>query len=158
MITLIVKTRTTRTKRPMRRRMIAITIMSRKRVTRPCTTTSPLHQAWTLCQKKGVALVQDLLLALVPVLALAQAAVAGATPIIMCLMMTASQAYLSSMITCTLSTTMTDKSIVLMKAILFLPPSALQKQRRVSIASNRELRQQSKIRVSHLVSLFQIGD
>jgi hypothetical protein len=48
-ITLIVKTRTTKTKSPMRRRMTTGTITSRKRVTRSCTTTSPLHQAWTLC-------------------------------------------------------------------------------------------------------------
>jgi hypothetical protein len=46
-IILIAKTRTKRTKSPTRRRMIASAITSRKRVTKPYTTTSPLHQAWT---------------------------------------------------------------------------------------------------------------
>jgi hypothetical protein len=49
--------------------------------------TSPFNQAQTPCPKKGFALIQDLLLTLVT--ALAQAAAAGATPTIMCLMMTA---------------------------------------------------------------------
>jgi hypothetical protein len=42
-ITLIAKTRTTRTKSPTRGKMIAYAITSRKRETRPCTTTSPLY-------------------------------------------------------------------------------------------------------------------
>jgi hypothetical protein len=71
MINLVATTRTTRATSSMRRRMIASVITSRKRAMRPCTMTSPLHQARTLCPEKGVTLVQDLLLALVPALALA---------------------------------------------------------------------------------------
>ena len=155
MITLIVKTRTTRTKSHTRRRVIANAITSRKWVTRPCIMTSPLHQAQTPCSEKGVALVQYLLLALVP--ALAQAAVAGATPTIMCLMMTASHADPSSAITCTPRTMMTDITIILTRAILFSSPSLLQRQRVTSMPPIREPSQQRNIHVSHLVSLFQIG-
>ncbi len=123
-ITLITKTRTTRATSPMRRRMIASMITSRKRVTRPCTMTSPLNWAWTPHPEKRVALVQDLLLAFVPVLALTWAA--GAMPTIMRLIMIARQACPPSAGTCTLPRTMTtDISIFLTRAILFLPPSLL---------------------------------
>jgi hypothetical protein len=67
-ITLIAKTRTTRTKSPTRRRMIASAISSRKRVTRPCTTTSPFHQAWTLCPEKESLLFKISFLLLLPFL------------------------------------------------------------------------------------------
>ena len=68
--------------------MIASTITSRKRVTRPCTMTSPLCQAPAGCPEKGVNV--DLVCALALVLALVQAA--GATKIIMSNNMIASQA------------------------------------------------------------------
>ncbi len=112
-ITLIVKTRTTKTKSPTRRRMISSTITSRKKATRPC--------------NRKVALAQDLLLALIPILI--WAAAAGATPTIMCLIMTASQADPSSTITHTPRMMMTDVSITLTRVILFLPPSLLQWQK-----------------------------
>jgi hypothetical protein len=51
---------------------------------------------------------------------------------------------------------MADVSIALTRAILILPSSLLQWQRKVSAPTNRELRQQ-KIHVSHLMSLFQQG-
>ncbi len=114
-----------------------------------------------LVQKKGAALVEGLLLALALalVLAVAWAAAGGATPSIMCLMMTASQADPPSASTCTpLRMMTTDISIIPTRAILFSPPLPLQKWRRVSVPPKRELRQQSKIHVSHLVSLFQIGN
>jgi hypothetical protein len=98
-IILVMTTRTTRATSPMRRMMIASAITTRKRATRPCTMTSPLHQARTPSPKKGIALVQDLLLTLVPILALAQAAQAMTT--IMCPMMIARQAHTPSMGTCT---------------------------------------------------------
>ncbi len=72
--------------------------------------TSPLHQVQTPRPEKGVGLVQDLLLALAPVLA--QAAAAGATPTIMHLMMTASQLDPLSVITRTPRTTMMVITIV----------------------------------------------
>jgi hypothetical protein len=72
------------------RRMIASVITSRKRVTRPCTMTSPLHQAPAICLEVGVDLIPDLLCALTLVLALAQAA--GAMKTIMPNNMIASQA------------------------------------------------------------------
>jgi hypothetical protein len=55
-----------------------------------------------------------------------------------------------------LRTTTTDESTILKKAILFLPPLQLQKQRRTSVLPNRESCQLSNIFVSHLVSSFQI--
>jgi hypothetical protein len=69
--------RTLRTASPLKRRMIASTITSRKRAARPCTMTRPLCQAWTSCLERGVAHAQDLLCPFVPGLALARAA--GAT-------------------------------------------------------------------------------
>jgi hypothetical protein len=74
---LIMKIRSQRAASPMKRNMIASVIISRKRATRPCAMTSPLSQVRTIFPEKGVALVQDLLPALVLGLALAQAA--GAT-------------------------------------------------------------------------------
>jgi hypothetical protein len=157
MITLVTKTRATR-RSPTRRRMIASAITSKRRVIRPCTTTTPLCQAQTLCPEIGVAPVPGLLLALAPVLVLAQAAATGATPTIMLLIMTTSQVDPSSANTCTLRTKTMDITIVPTRAILFSPPVLLQKQRGTSILTNRESRQQSKIFVFHLVSLFQIGN
>jgi hypothetical protein len=61
--------------------------------------TSPLHRVWTPHPEKGVDPIQDLFLSLTTILILAQAAAAGATPTIMCLMMTASQADPSSVVT-----------------------------------------------------------
>ncbi len=158
-ITLIAKTRTTRTKSPMRIRMIASAITSRKIATRPCIMTSPLCQVQIPHQKKGVTPIQDLVLALVLVLALAGAAATGAMLTIMWLAMTASWADTPSASTRTPLTMMTmDISITLARAILISPPSPLQKQRtRVSVPPNRMLHQQSKICVSHFVSSSQIG-
>jgi hypothetical protein len=70
-------TRTQGTESPATRRMITSAISSRKRVTRPCTMTSPLCQAPAVCLEKGVNL--DLPCALDLVLALAQAAEATKT-------------------------------------------------------------------------------
>jgi hypothetical protein len=82
----------------------------------------------TSSRKMSLSLVQYLLLALVPVLAFAQAAVAGATPTIMRLMITANQAHTPSRSTCTPPRTMMmDVSITLTRTILFLPISLLQK-------------------------------
>jgi hypothetical protein len=135
-IILFAMARTIRATSSIRRRMVASAITSRKRVTSPCTMTSPLCQAWTLCPGKGVALVQDLLLALILGLALAQAA--GATTTIMCLMMIASRVHSHSAGTCTPPRGMTaDVSIALTRAIPFLPPSLLQRQREVSAPTNR---------------------
>jgi hypothetical protein len=80
--------------------------------------TSPLCQAWAIFPEEGVVLVQDLLCALVIVLALAQAA--RATSITMWLKMTAGQIRPSSAGTCTPQrvTTM-DISI---RAIPLMPP------------------------------------
>jgi hypothetical protein len=66
-----------RSKSPTTRRMIASAITSRKRVTRPCTMTSP--QAPAIRPKEGVDLVPDHLRALVLVLVLGLAQAAGAT-------------------------------------------------------------------------------
>jgi hypothetical protein len=75
---------------------------------------SPLHQTRTPHPEKGVALIQDLLLPPVPVLALAQAA--GATTTIMCLMMISRRAHHPSVGTCTPPRTLTmDISIALTK-------------------------------------------
>jgi hypothetical protein len=62
---------------PIKRRMIASVIISRKRATRPCIMTSPLCQVPATHPEEGVNLAQDLLCTLVLALALAQAA--GAT-------------------------------------------------------------------------------
>ncbi len=82
----------------------------------------------TSSRKMSLSRVQDLLLALVPVLALACAAAAGATPTIMRLMIIANQAHTPSGSTCTPPRTMTmDVTINLPRMILFLPISLLQK-------------------------------
>jgi hypothetical protein len=136
--------------------MIPSAITSQKRATRPCTMTSPLCPVQTSHPEGGVAFAQDLLCTLVPGLILAPAA--GAMTIIMWLKMNASQAHSPSAGICTLlRETMVDVSITVTRAIPFLPPSPLQRQRKVSAPTNRELRQQ-RIWVSHLISLFQIGN
>jgi hypothetical protein len=101
--------------------------------------TSPLSQAQAVHLEREVDLVQDLLHALNLGLALAQAV--GATAIIMSIKMIASRAQPLSASTCTPPrVTMADAFIALTKAIVFLPPSLFQKQRR-SAPRNRELRQ-----------------
>jgi hypothetical protein len=125
--------------------MIASMITSRKRVTKPCTMTSP--QAPAICLKEGANLVPDQLRALVLVLGLALAQVAGATATIMLIKMTASLVQHPSKgihpSTCNrtpLRVTTVDAFIARTKAILCLPPSLLRKQRR-STPRNMELRQ-----------------
>jgi hypothetical protein len=88
MIVVDASTGTQGTTSPTTRRMIASAITSRKKVTRPCTMTSPLRQAPAIHSEKGVNL--DLLCALALVPALARAA--GATKIIMLNNMIPSQA------------------------------------------------------------------
>jgi hypothetical protein len=117
---------------PTKRRMIASVITSRKRVTRPCTMTSP--QAPAICLKEGVNLIPDHLCALVLVLGLALAQAAGATATIILIKMTASlvqhpsKGILPSMGTRTPPrVTMVDAFITQTKAILCLPPSLLRK-------------------------------
>jgi hypothetical protein len=130
-INLVAMTRTIRATSPMRRRMIASAITPRKRVTRPCTMTSSLCQVRTPRSEKGFALTQNILLTLVPVLALAQAA--GPTTTIMWLAMIASQAHSPSVGTRTPPRAMTmDVSIALTRAIMLLPPSLLQRKRKVN--------------------------
>ena len=118
------------------------TIISRKRVTRPCTMTGP--QALTICPKEGVDLVPDHLCALILVLGPALAQAAGATATIMLIKMTTSQVQHPSKGihpstgTCTPLRVMTaDAFIARTKAKLCLPPSLLRKQRR-SAPRNRE--------------------
>jgi hypothetical protein len=107
-----------------------------------------------ICPEEGVVLVQDLFHALVLSLALAQAA--GATTATMWLKMTAGQICLSSVGTHTPLKVMTaGLSIALTRAILFLPPSLLQLQRKVSTPRNRELLQWRNL-VSDCMSLSQI--
>ncbi len=74
-------------------------IKTRKRATRPCIMTSPLHQAHAIHLEEGVILIQDLLCDLVLGLALAWAAGATTTP--MWLKMTASQVRSPMAGTCT---------------------------------------------------------
>jgi hypothetical protein len=107
--------------------------------------TSP--QAPAIRLKEGVDLALDHLHALVLVLGLALAQAAGATATIMLIKTTASlmhhpsKGIHPSIGTCTpLRVTMADAFIALIKAILSLPPSLLQRQRR-STPRNRELRQ-----------------
>jgi hypothetical protein len=138
-ITLDVMTRTQKAPSPMTRRMIASAITPRKRVTKPCIMTSPLSQALAICPEKGVNLVQDLLHALNPVLALAQTV--RATNTIMLTKMIASWAQPPSASTHTPPrVTMADTFIAPKKAIAFLLPSPLQRWRR-SAPRNRELHQ-----------------
>ncbi len=101
--------------------------------------TSPLSRVLDIFPEKEVDLVQDLLHALNLGLALAQAV--GTTTTIMSIKMIASQAQpLSASTRTPPRVTMADAFIALTKAILFLPPSLLQKQRR-SAPRNRELHQ-----------------
>jgi hypothetical protein len=136
-IALDVTTRTWKVPSPMTKRMITSTITPRKRATRPCIMTSPLSRAPVICPEKEVDLVQDLLRALNLGLALAQAV--GAMTTIMSTKMIASQAQTPSTGTPTPPRmTTADAFIALTKAILSLPPSLLQRQRK-SAPRNREL-------------------
>jgi hypothetical protein len=144
MIVLAAITRTQGATSPMTIRMIAGAITLRKRAMRPCMMTSPLCQAPAICLEEGVNLVPDLLHLQVLGLALAQAA--GATLIIMLTKTIAGQVqppstgiHPSTGI-CTPRTMMTDITIARSKAILSLPPSPLQRQRRIA-PRNRELHQ-----------------
>jgi hypothetical protein len=138
-IALDVMTRTQKVPSPATRIMIASAITPRKRATRPCIMTSSLPQAPAICPEKEVNLVQYLLLALNLGLALTQAA--GSTTTIMSTKMTVGRIRPSSAGTCTpLRVTMVDAFIALTKAILSLPPSLFQRQRR-SAPRNRELHQ-----------------
>ncbi len=103
--------------------------------------TSPLCQEPALCLEEGVDLVPDLLLALVLILALAQAA--GAMKTIMLNNMIASQAQPPSAGVRIPRMMMTDITIARTRAIAFLPPSLLQRQREVIAPQNKESHQQS---------------
>ncbi len=103
--------------------------------------TSPLYQAPSICHEEGVDLVLDLLCALALVLALAHAA--GATKTIMLNNMIASQAQPPNVGICTPRTMMMDITIARTRAITFLPPSLLQRQREVIAPRNRESHQHS---------------
>ncbi len=126
---------------PTTRRMITSVIISKKRATRPCTMTSPLCQAPAFCLEEGVDLIPDLLHAITLILALAQAA--GATKTIMSNNMITSRAQPPNAGVCIPRTMMTDITITRTRAIAFLPPSLLQRQREVIAPRNRESRQQS---------------
>jgi hypothetical protein len=139
MIVVDATTRIRGTASPTTRRMIASAITSRKRATRPCIMTSPLCQALAVCPEKGVNL--DLLRALPLVLALAQAA--EAMKIIMSNNMITSQAQRQNAGVCILRTMMTSITIARTRAIVFLQPSLLQRQREIIAPRNRESRQQS---------------
>ena len=134
-----VMTRTRGTASPTTRRMITSAITSRKKVTRPCTMTSPLRRAPTVCPEKGVNL--DLPHALDLVLALAQAT--EATKTIMLNNMIGSRAQRPKAGVRTPRTMTTDITIAQIRAIAFLPPSLLQRQREVITPRNKESRQQS---------------
>jgi hypothetical protein len=107
--------------------------------------TSP--QALAIFPKEGVNLISDHLRALVLILGLALAQAAGATATIMLIKMTASlvqrprKGIHPSTGTCTPPRVMTAGTFIARtKAILCLPPSLFQKQRR-STPRNRESRQ-----------------
>jgi hypothetical protein len=140
MIVVDVMTRTQGTASPTTRRMIASVITLRKRVMRPCTMTSLLCQEPAACPEKGVDL--DLLRALDLVLALAQAA--EATKTIMLNNMIRSRAQHPNAGVRTPRTTTMDITIARTRAIAFLPPSLLQRQREVIAPRNRESHQQSR--------------
>jgi hypothetical protein len=91
--------------------------------------------------EEGVNLVPDLICALALVLALAQAA--GATKTIMSNNMIANQAQPPNAGVRILKMMMADITIARTRAIAFLPPSLLQRQREVIAPQNIELRQQS---------------
>jgi hypothetical protein len=123
MIAVDITTRTRGTASPTTRRMIASVITSRKRVTRSCTMTSPLHQAPAVRLENGVDL--NLLCMLTLILALAQAA--GATKIIMSNNMIACQVQHSNMGVRTPRMMMTDITIARTRVMAFLLPSLLQR-------------------------------
>jgi hypothetical protein len=106
--------------------------------------TSPFCQALEICPEEGVDFVPDHLRALVFAFTLAQAA--GATTTIMFTKTIASQVQPPSRGIhpsrgiCTPKMTMVDITIAQTKAILSLPPSPLQRQRR-SAPRNRESHQ-----------------
>jgi hypothetical protein len=127
MIVVDVTTRTQGTASPTTKRMIKSAITSRKRVTRPCIMTSSLCRAPAIRPKEGVDLVPDLFCTLAIVLALAQAA--GATKTIMSNNMIASQVQPPIAGVRIPRTMMTDITIARTRAIAFLPPSLLQRQR-----------------------------
>jgi hypothetical protein len=139
MIVVDATTRTQGTASPATRRMITSVITSKKRVTRPCTMTSPLCQAPAVCPEKGVNL--DLPCALDLVLALARAA--EATKTIMLNNMIRSRAQRPNAGVHTPRTMTMDITIARIRAIAFLPPSLLQRQREEIAPRNRELHQQS---------------
>jgi hypothetical protein len=134
-------TRTQGTTSPTTRRMIASAITSRKRATRPCTMTSPLCQAPAILLEKGVNLVPDLLCALALILALAQAE--GATKTVMLNNMIASQVQPPNTGVRIPRMMMMDITITQTRAIAFLSPSLVQRQREVIAPRNRESHQQS---------------
>jgi hypothetical protein len=101
--------------------------------------TSPLCQAPAACPEKGVDL--DLCRALDLVLALAQAA--EATKTIMSNNMIRSRAQRPNAGVRTPRTMTMDITIAQTRAIVFLPPSLLQRQGEVTAPRNRESRQQS---------------
>jgi hypothetical protein len=133
-----------RSNNPTTRRMITSTITSIKRVTRPCTMTSP--QAPAIFPKEGVDLIPDHLCALVLALGLALAQAAGATTTIMLVKTTTSLVHHPSKGIHPSTGTHTpprvmaaDAFIAQTRAILSLQPSPLQRQRR-STPRNRESR------------------
>jgi hypothetical protein len=101
--------------------------------------TSPLRRAPAICPEKEVDL--NLLCALALFLALAQAA--GATKTIISNNMIASQAQPPNAGVRILRMMMTDITIAQIRAIVFLAPSLLQRQREVITPQTRELRQKS---------------
>jgi hypothetical protein len=103
--------------------------------------TSPLCQAPAICPEEGVDLVPDLLHALALILALAQAA--GAMKTIMSNNMITSQAQPPNASVHIPRMMITDITIARARAIAFLPPSLLQRQREVIAPRNRELHQQN---------------
>ncbi len=125
------------------------------RTKRSCTTSTPLCQVRTLCLEKRVAPC-SLLLTIPFLLLLKQQQKElheSSSP-----MMTTSQVAPSSVSIHTWMTTRMDESTTQRKVIPLLPPLLLQKQRRSSAFPCRELRHQRNFFVSHLVSVFQIGN
>ncbi len=100
--------------------------------------TSPLCRTPAIHPEEGVDLVPDLLCALALVLALAQAA--GAMKTIMLNNMIASQAQPPNAGFGIPLMMMMDITIAQTRAIAFLPPSLLQRQREVIAPRNRESR------------------
>jgi hypothetical protein len=103
--------------------------------------TSPFCRAPAICPEEGVNLISDLLRALALVLTLAQAA--GATKTIMLNNMIASKLQPPNVGVRIPMMMMTDITIARTRAMAFLPPSLLQRQREVIALRNRVSRQQS---------------